>query len=90
MDLVSAWPFDCSWGFRWVSEEWGASPGDVVANAAGTGLGVAVERATNYSKILFHLTDYALKDQVLGSPPERIIKTIMVKRIGYLLICILL
>jgi uncharacterized protein YfiM (DUF2279 family) len=66
--------------FDGFSEEWGASPGDVVANAAGTGLYVSQELLWKEQRITpkfsFHLTDYASKrPDVLGSNlPERIIK----------------
>lgn len=62
------------------SEEWGASMGDVVANASGTALYVSQELIWNEQRITpkfsFHTTEYAnYKPDLLGSTlPEQILK----------------
>ena len=62
------------------SEEWGASMGDVVANASGTALYVSQELIWNEQRIIpkfsFHTTDYAnYRPDLLGSSlPEQILK----------------
>jgi Predicted periplasmic lipoprotein (DUF2279) len=62
------------------SEEWGASMGDVVANASGTALFVSQELIWNEQRIIpkfsFHTTQYAnYRPDLLGSTmPEQILK----------------
>jgi hypothetical protein len=62
------------------SEEWGASMGDVIANASGTALYVSQELIWNEQRIIpkfsFHKTEYAnFRPDLLGSSmPEQILK----------------
>jgi hypothetical protein len=62
------------------SEEWGASMGDVVANASGTALYVSQQLIWNEQRIIpkfsFHTTEYAnFRPDLLGSSiPEQILK----------------
>jgi len=62
------------------SEEWGASMGDVIANASGTALYVSQELIWNEQRIIpkfsFHTTEYAnFRPDLLGSSlPEQILK----------------
>ena len=62
------------------SAEWGASMGDVIANASGTALYVSQELIWNEQRITpkfsFHTTEYAnLRPDLLGSSmPEKILK----------------
>lgn len=62
------------------SSQWGASPGDVIANASGTALYVSQELIWNEQRITpkfsFHTTQYAsLRPSILGkSIPEQILK----------------
>lgn len=62
------------------SEEWGASMGDVIANASGTALYVSQELIWNEQRIIpkfsFHTTEYAnYRPGLLGSSlPEQILK----------------
>lgn len=62
------------------SSQWGASPGDVIANAAGTGLYISQELLWNEQRIIpkfsFHTTQYASqRPEVLGSSlNEQILK----------------
>ena len=62
------------------SSQWGASPGDVIANASGTALYVSQELIWNEQRITpkfsFHTTKYpSLRPSILGkSIPEQILK----------------
>lgn len=66
--------------FDGFSKEWGASPGDMIANASGTALYVSQEMLWKEQRITpkfsFHSTPYAaLRPDVLGSNlPENILK----------------
>jgi hypothetical protein len=69
------------------SSEWGASLGDIIANASGTALYVSrgiMERAAHYTKIFFSFTQYAqYRPNVLGSSfVEQILRITMGKPIG--------
>jgi hypothetical protein len=74
------------------SAEWGASSGDIIANAAGTALYVSQELIWQEQRITpkfsFHTTKYAsFRPSVLGSSfSEQILKIITDKRIGFPLI----
>lgn len=78
------------------SEEWGASMGDVVANAAGTALYVSQELIWNEQRIIpkfsYHKTQYSnYRPDLLGSTTqEQILKDYNDKPIGFRLISILL